>query len=590
MSMETASAAKQKFYPAATLFAAVLLWLVISWSAGLLTGNGVWINDEGNRMLAIEAFAENNGFVRDPLPGISGVGVNSYCPQSYFVRDPQSGKIISAYPETFPRMMAYLYKIGGFTLVRLAVLLSGLFSIFIVWRITATLQFSPGQQALVIAVASLGTPLLFYSMTMFELSMTAAILALSVLPLLELFQSKNTVSVKRIRCAGYAGLLIGISLFLREEGYVIALAAVIAMICCRIRWQYILTYAATFLIPMLILWSLNYRQCGDIFGLHNLVYQSFSGKVPFSFKEKWDTIYYFLIQPNFSGIFSGVIGGFCIAAPIAGFLPDKGKFITVKNVVLILLGLIAVINLIALHPCSIGDVLRYQSLAGTALFVLLPCLFFRDFYTNGKRRIFFLWLLTALAIGGITLCLKFQNRGIFFGPRHYLLLIPLMLVPAVALFQPEFSQNSRMRKGIYLLIFFCAIASQLTGLHLLIQKKKLSNHIVKFCTNLEAPIIATDVFFAPEELAGLPRSTQVLFLNGQEVGIRFLTAYADKNKVRQIYLLTSDHFSTFPANKPLGMQMMKYWNIDPRAQRYFPSKYAGMMSMRLHKLDRRIKK
>ena len=38
------------------------------------------------------------------------------------------------------------------------------------------------------------------------------------------------------------------------------------------------------------------------------------------------------------------------------------------------------------------------------------------------------------------------------------------------------------------------------------------------------------------------------------------------------------------------VQMMKYWNIDPRAQRYFPSKYAGMMSMRLHKLDRRIKK
>lgn len=176
MSMESASVSKQRFYPAATLFAAVLLWLVISWSAGLLTGNGVWINDEGNRMLAIEAFAGNNGFVRDPLPGISGVGVNSYCPQSYFVRDPQSGKIISAYPETFPRMMAYLYKIGGFTLVRLAVLLSGLFSIFIVWRITATLQFSPGQQVLVIAVTSLGTPLLFYSMTMFELSVTATVL------------------------------------------------------------------------------------------------------------------------------------------------------------------------------------------------------------------------------------------------------------------------------------------------------------------------------------------------------------------------------------------------------------------------------
>ena len=63
---------------------------------------------------------------------------------------------------------------------------------------------------------------------------------------------------------------------------------------------------------------------------------------------------------------------------------------------------------------------------------------------------------------------------------------------------------------------------------------------------------------AREELAGLPRSTQVLFLNGQEVGIRFLTAYADKNKYRQIYLLTSDKFTMFPQEKPLGMQLMQY--------------------------------
>jgi hypothetical protein len=88
-------------------------------------------------------------------------------------------------------------------------------------------------------------------------------------------------------------------------------------------------------------------------------------------------------------------------------------------------------------------------------------------------------------------------------------------------------------------------------------------------------------------LAGIPRTTQVLFLNGQEIGVRFLTAYADKNNVRQIYLLTSDHFSTFPGDKPLGMQLMKYWKIDPCAQRLSTSKYTGMMTLRLYKLERR---
>lgn len=585
--MNTLFSKYQKFFPAATLFAAVFLWFLIAWQGSIITGNGIWVNDEGNRMLAIEAFAETNGYVRDPIPGINGVGVNSYCPQSYFVRSPENGRIISAYPEYFPRMMAYLYKIGGFPLIRCAVLLAGLLCVFIIWQIAAALQLSIGQQCLTIAVAALGTPLLFYSMTMFELSMTAAIIALSVLPLLELFQGKNAVSVKRIRCAGYAGFLVGISLFLREEGYVIALATVLALTFCRVKWQYILTYASAFIIPMIILWLINHRQCGDIFGLHNLVYQSFAGESAFSLKEKWDTIYYFLVQPNMSGIAAIIIGIICIAAPFAGFLPDKNKFATAKNVLLILLGLIAMVNLWALYPCNIRDVLSYQSLCGTALFVLLPCLFFRDFRSAGKHRIFFLWLLAALSIGGITLCLKFQNRGIFFGPRHYLILIPLMAVPAMALFQMEFSKDSRLRKGVFLLILFCAAASQLTGLKLLLEKKKLSNNVVSFCTELDAPLIITDVFFVPEELAGIPRSTQVLFLNGQEIGPLFVTRYADTKKVRQIYLLTSDFFSTFPKNKPLGMQMMKYWKMDPRAQRLFVQKHTGMMSLRLHKLERR---
>ena len=587
MSMNTVVAKYQHYFPAASLFAAVFLWFFIAWSGGIISGNGVWINDEGNRMLAIEAFAENNGYVRDPIPGVSGVGVNSYCPQSYFVRSPENGRIISAYPENFPRMMSYLYRLGGFPLVRCAVILSGLLCVFLIWRLAVTLQLSIGQQCLVIAVSALGTPLLFYSMTMFELSMTAAVITLSILPLLELFQGKNGVSVKRIRCAGYAGFLVGISLFLREEGYVIAAATVLALLICRIKWQYIATYAAAFLIPMGILWLMNYRQCEDIFGLHNLVYQSFSGETAFSLKEKWDSIYYFLVQPNMSGIIAVIIGSLCIAAPFTGFLPDKDQFSIVKNVVLVLLGVIAILNLVTLHPCDIGSTLRYQSLCGTALFVLLPCLFFRDFYTGGKRRLFFLWLLTVLAIGGITLCLKFQNRGIFFGPRHYLILIPLMTIPAMALFQDEFSKDSRLRKGIFLLILFCAAASQLTGLKLLLERKKVSTRTVEFCTALETPLIISDVFFVPEELAGLPRSTQVLFLNGQEIGIRFVTAYADKNKFREIYLLTSDNFTTFPADKPLGMQLMKYWKIDPRAQRLFTSKYTGMMTLRLYKLERR---
>jgi hypothetical protein len=233
--MNTVFEKYQRYFPAASLFAAVFLWFILAWSGGIITGNGVWINDEGNRMLAIEAFAENNGYVRDPIPGVSGVGVNSYCPQSYFVRSPENGRIISAYPENFPRMMSYLYRLGGFPLVRCIVILSGLLCVSFIWRLAVTLQLSIGQQCLVIAVSALGTPLLFYSMTMFELSMTAAVITLSILPLLELFQGKNGVSVKRIRCAGYAGFLVGISLFLREEGYVIAAATVLALLICRIK-------------------------------------------------------------------------------------------------------------------------------------------------------------------------------------------------------------------------------------------------------------------------------------------------------------------------------------------------------------------
>ena len=70
--------------------------------APLTQSRGIWVNDEGNRMLQIEAFSRNQGgYLRDPLNGAILPGLAPFATGGFLVREPEQHRIISGYSEPF---------------------------------------------------------------------------------------------------------------------------------------------------------------------------------------------------------------------------------------------------------------------------------------------------------------------------------------------------------------------------------------------------------------------------------------------------------------------------------------------------------
>ncbi|MGH7484863.1 MAG: hypothetical protein ACRD3J_00510 [Thermoanaerobaculia bacterium] len=106
-------------------------------------------------------------------------------------------------------------------------------------------------------------------------------------------------------------------------------------------------------------------------------------------------------------------------------------------------------------------------------------------------------LIVTIAAGVLLtpLALNQADFGIIWGPRHFLWLIP-MIVVAVA---PAL-RRSRTTAAITLLLIIAGIALQIDGIRLLRTKLQFSAELLKAATSIRKPIIS-DVFWIPEDLA-----------------------------------------------------------------------------------------
>lgn len=81
----------------------------------MLRYDSIWINDEGNRIIATEAYAlDSSPFLPDPGEGINGESPISSYPPPYFVRT-ADGHIRSAYSPFFPYLASFFYAFSGLT-------------------------------------------------------------------------------------------------------------------------------------------------------------------------------------------------------------------------------------------------------------------------------------------------------------------------------------------------------------------------------------------------------------------------------------------------------------------------------------------
>ena len=154
-------------------------------------------------------------------------------------------------------------------------------------------------------------------------------------------------------------------------------------------------------------------------------------------------------------------------------------------------------------------------------------------------------LLISVLLTGLTL--NFKTAGIFFGPRHFLFLMPFFFLLTFYVFfrflsrRRNCSFQSRMMFLIPLCILSaCSLGVQLFSLGVLKSKKDFSQQLLNELSALgKETIIATDVFWMPEELAVFHGKRGILYLKSGE-DLRLFDRISQKGQT--IVMILSRHF------------------------------------------------
>ncbi len=560
------------------LICAVYLFLLTP----LTVSDGLWVNDEGNRLLHIEAFAKNGGYIRDPLAGAMVPGVTPFADGGYFVREPDSGKVISAYTDAFPFLFSYVYRLGGYPLCRTLVIFLALGTVALTGYLLRLCRLDSFRIAGGMLLTGLGTPLLFYSGMLQEFSLAALLTAVMFF----------LIKKDSLLYWGLAGVTASLIPWFREEGYFIFGTAFLVLLIFRCReWKTYLTFGAAAVPGILALFIYNFVKSTSFLGLHYMVYQNIRPAVS-TLPDRLESFYFFLFQPNFSGLGGAVCGAVCLFLTVFDFagtkkgnhgveLADTPIRDQIRAGLLWTLALIALLNtyFLVIMPDPVENSLSYQSLCATVPFFLIPFLFARSFLQDPdffRKMLFFTAAVSALVVAFL---LEYCNRGIFFGPRYHNLLLPLFAVLAMMSF--DYAKKSKVLVSAMILICLCAAVCQFYGFSLLKERKEFGHSLNQLCREQKVPLVITDVFFVPEELAAQnPDETAVLFVSDE--GLIPLKKMTEVTGADRFLFVTNERYH---AASRLPDVFSSGWNI--RLVRILSSPRLNFMTLHIFLLERK---
>jgi hypothetical protein len=493
-------------------FSAICVIYLILFS--LLPAESIWISDEGNRLMSVQAYAASGEkFLPDPFSGIEDLpsGVRAY-PKPYFVQE--QGQWRSAYALIFPYICSFVYLIGSWKMLFLVPVIAGLLTVLFTGVLARILLKEEYKAVLCMILCALGTPVLFYSGTFLE-STCASAFAMAGLYVFMLSLEKERLFREEFLWNMASGLLLGISCLFREESFLFAFGMGTGLLLFYFRWSRLAGMGLGGMIPVLALFLYNYADSGSVFGMHSCVYDSLSrpegNKLVLCLKDY--SFYLFLLclpvfkiwNVFFPWIFPAAIGGSFFRKIRSGVL-----------CVTLLLTLISCIfsnywNLTTPH----GGVFIYQSLLEhLPLFGSILVCSAVLFRCGSDRAVRFLLYISAVCVFLPVLGLNFAQPGMFWGGRHFLNIIPVLCILCFVILSGDlFGKGVKI---LTILLMILSVAVNLAGYGVLKSKKEYSASYVRALADPELKVILTDVFFFPEEIAFLNRKKSVILLTEKD--------------------------------------------------------------------------
>jgi hypothetical protein len=380
------------------------------------------------------------------------------------------GKTYSYWSPSFPVLAMPLFRAFGFW---------GLFILPIAGTllIIALLPSMTKGSILPVGIAIVfATPIFWYTIVFWEHTLAAAC-ALAAM-----------VLAKRDRVL-IAGIIAAAGAVLREEGYVVIAALAVALFVSRhgiARIVRFLAAAAVVLVP----WAaINWSLFGSPRGLHAAVYSSLAGDdnvlgniFPFLFEfSRQPAVRYILIAPA--------------VALIAAAAFEMPAWVRVTLLAVTTVGFVLLTASFIRAPLSLGATLYHQGLFPAVPFSVVMFLSLRRLWNERRFE-------TVTVIIGVVLTTLLLNRadfGVIWGPRHYLWLLPLMIILGIESLADFATFRTAIACGVVLLA--CSFAIQTDGLRLLRAKLDFNSRLLQAIRVRKTNEILTDVFWVPEELA-----------------------------------------------------------------------------------------
>ena len=509
-----------------------LIYLILF---AVLPKESIWISDEGNRIMTMQAYSlDGSKVLPDPLAGILRIpaGVRAY-PKPYFMQ--KNGQWRSAYQLFFPWLVSFAYSDLGRTAALFFPVIGGLLTILFTGLLARKILSNEWLACLAMGLCAFATPVWFYSGTFLETTWGSCFAAGSLWLFFEWKDAEEKIW-KLMVC----GMLTGVSILFREEGFLFCAGMGMAILIWYFSWKRLAAYgfgAALVVLPLLIY---NYCDSGSIFGMHHAVY-SHLPKAGGSFlinQLKNYSFYLFLLCLPFWGQLNLVIPWILLGGIGLRMIPKLRRLAECVciSVAIVCCGASIWCNIMTHH----GGVFIYQSLLDHvpffALFLLCLPILFRD----GRKEIRFLTLIAVFGIFLPPALLNHDQPGMFWGGRHFLNIVPLLVIVSIFLLTRQSFVSRTLKVGGWLLMFL-ALAANLSGYGVLAAKRNFSAEYVRELARPDYQVILTDMYWMPEELAWIHREKCILTLMTPDA-LDQVRPFLRANGIRRFHLLLGKNY------------------------------------------------
>jgi hypothetical protein len=503
-----------------SLLAVTVVYLV---TLGVMPRHGLWIVDNENRFLQVEALADANfreyairwpGHDVDPSYALNPLRFN---PEGTF-QELKDGQLISVFQPAFIVISALAYKVLGFWGLNLVPLVGAVLMLAGVARLAAALHLGPKAAHLAVLLTGLATPAWFYSQNLWEHTTAAALCVWGVVHVVRFLEGRSL----RQLAIGYAFLVAAV--FFRD---VLALFAMVllALLLFRVpeqRPRIAMTAGAVFAAGLVLLMAFQWVTTGRPLGFHAgtlmntetglgahlrmrpmLFYLYFVASHPdrvWSFVLAAPFLAAFLIRPRLSpSRLSTAVPLWALAAAAAGMVFLVG-FLTTPSPpqrMLVANGFFLVSPVLILGLLRGNDDRRPAEFQGAELVLAAACWYF------------VLYCLVAPWAGAVSL---------HWGGRLLFTLYPLLAVLAAGTLVRWFDAVGRRvswRVSAVAVLLLVSGAGQLYSVNILGEKKAYCERLAHAVERFPQPVVITNVWWVGHEMYASFFDKSIFFIKTQ---------------------------------------------------------------------------